>query len=85
MTALRKYMVYIDDGESCYKVAIPGQTELEAKEYCKGNGEVVAAKDITDEFPIDIGKVCSALRNAHFGEIEISLIERTLTGTRIAD
>lgn len=85
MKTLRKYIVYVDDGEDCFKIAVPAESKLKAEEYCKGNGDVIAVKDITDDCPIDIEKICLALRYAKFGEIEIQLIERTLTGTMIAE
>lgn len=78
-------MVYIDDGEFCFKTAVPAETAEKAKKYCDGNGEIVAVKDVTDDYPIDIDKVCAALRMAAFGSTEIDLIQRTLTGTMIAE
>lgn len=82
---MRKYMVYLDDGEHCYKVAIPAANEKKAREYVAGNGEVIAVKDITADYPIAGEKVRNALYNAGFGEIEMDLILRTLRQTEIAE
>lgn len=75
---MRKYMVYLDDGKGCFKVAVPGNTKQDARDFVAGNGEIIAVKDITEEFPIDLDKVSQALRNANFGQIEIDLITRCL-------
>lgn len=44
----RKYFVYLDDGKRVYKVAVPAEDVESAIAYCTGNGEVIAAKDVTD-------------------------------------
>ena len=44
----------------------------------QGNGEVVAIKDVTEEYPISVDKVKDALENAHFGKIEINFVIRSL-------
>lgn len=81
----RKYFVYIDDGESVFKIAISAVSEDAAKAWCKGNGEVVAVKDVTEEYPIDITKVRDALTKAEFGEYEMNFICRALTEFEIAE
>lgn len=58
---LRKYMVYLDDGKNVFKCAIPAQNEEKAKEYASGNGEIIAVKDVTDEFSISLVRVENAL------------------------
>ena len=75
---LRKFMVYLDDGRDVYKIAVPAENENGAKEYCRGNGEVIAVKDVTEEYPIDEDKVATALRTSGFGDIEVKLITRAL-------
>lgn len=72
-------MVYLDDGRDCYKVAVPAANEKAARKYVEGNGEVIAVKDITDDYPISLDKVVQALRNAQFGQTEIDLITRWIT------
>ncbi len=81
---MKKYMVYLDDGRDCYKVAVPAANEKAARKYVEGNGEVIAVKDITEDFPISLDKVVSALKNASFGQIEIDLISRCLQMNDIA-
>lgn len=81
---MKKYMVYLDDGKDCYKLAVPAKDEDAAKKYIRGNGEVVAIKDITNDCPISAEKVGQALYNAGFGDIEMDLITRTLQQVGIA-
>lgn len=54
---MKKYMVYMDDGRDCFKAAIPAANEKAARKYVEGNGEVVAIKDVTKDFPISLDKV----------------------------
>lgn len=82
---MKKYMVYIDDGKNCFKVAVPAKSEKEACKYVEGNGEVIAVKDITEDFPISLDKVAEALKHANFGETEIDLITRCLSFNDIAE
>lgn len=82
---LKKFMVYMDDGRDAFRVAIPAENEKKAREYVMGNGEIVAVKNITEDFPIDAYKVEQALKAASFGQTEIELIIRTLTSTEIAE
>lgn len=82
---LKKFMVYLDDGRDAFRCAIPAASEKKAREYVQGNGEVVAVKDVTAEYPIDANKVAVALAAASFGQTEIDLIVRTLTSTEIAE
>lgn len=81
----KKYSVYIDDGQNCFKVAIPARNEAEARKYVEGNGEVIAVKEITEDFPISVEKVETALSMYGFGQTEKDLITRTLLMTNIAD
>lgn len=82
---MKKYMVYIDDGDLLFKAAIPAENEKEARKYAEGNGEIVAVKDVTDDYPISVDKVAQALKVASFGQIEIDLITRSLTKNSIAE
>lgn len=81
----RKYMVYLDDGEGVYKVAIAAICEESAALSCKGNGEVIAIKDVTEDYPINADKVSKALENAGFGSFEIDYICRALRELGIAE
>ena len=82
---MKKYMIYMDDGKNCFKIAVPAKNEKSAIEYVKGNGEIIAVKDVTEEFPISTEKVAKALLSAHFGEIEIDLITRCLQINNITE
>ncbi len=82
---LNKYFVYLDDGSNVMKVAIPAKSEKEARNYVEGNGEVIAIKNVTDDFPISSDKIARALLNAGFGQIEVDLVVRTLQQTDITD
>ena len=81
----RKYFVYIDDGENVFRIAVAAVCEEAAMGFCEGNGEIVAVRDVTDDFPIDVGKVRSALSNAGCGEPEMDFICRSLVEFRIAE
>lgn len=74
----RKYFVYLDDGEHVYKVAVAAVSEDAARLSCSGNGEVIAIKDVTEEYPISTSKVRDALINAGFGKPEMDWICRAL-------
>lgn len=82
---MKKYMVYFEDGDNVYKAAVPAKSEKAAREFVKGNGEIVKVKDITADYPISLVKIEHALRTAQFGQIEIDLITRTLYMANIAD
>ena len=82
---LRKYFVYLDDGNNVLKIAVPAKSKSAAEKFCEGSGEVVKVKDVTAEIPISADAIVYALRNQDFGETEIDLIIRTLTSTGIAE
>ena len=82
---MKKFMVYLEDGDDVYKVAIPAKDQKAAAEYVNGNGDIIAIKDVSDHYPIDIIKVSDALKNAGFGKVEMDLITRTLCQCNIAE
>lgn len=82
---MRKYMVYVDDGEYLMKLAIPAKSVKAAKEYASGNGEIIKVSDVTEDYPIDSYKVAQALKNGNFGQTEIDFILRTLYTCNIAE
>ena len=49
MKQLRKYMVYLEDEDYLYKVAVPAADEQAARDYVDGNGEIIMVKDLTEE------------------------------------
>ena len=82
---LRKFIVWLDGGEDCFKVAVPAKNKKEAIKFCEGNGALLCVKDVTEEYPIDLGRVYKALLDAGFGYKEIDFITRTLQETQIAE
>ena len=82
---MKKYIVYVDSGESVMKLAIPSESVKAAKKYVQGNGEVIKVADVTADYPIHANKVAEALKVANFGENEIDFIIRTLTMHNIAE
>ena len=46
---MKKYIAYLDDGESVIKVAVPANNAAGVKRYVAGNGEIVKIKDVTEE------------------------------------
>lgn len=75
---LNKYFVYVDDEHEVYKLCVPAESEKVAREWCNGSGEVVAIKDVTEEYPIDAGKVRRALSDAGFIDHEVDWMVRAL-------
>ena len=82
---MKKFMVYIDDGNNVYKLAIPAKDEKAAREHVQGNGEVIAVKDVTTKYLISADKVAQALKNADFGKYEIDFITRALQEINICE
>ena len=75
---MKKYMVYLEDRENVYKIAVPADSEQEAIDFCRGNGDLVAVKDVTEEYQISEDKITKALLNAGFGRIETDFVIRAL-------
>lgn len=82
---MRKYMVYMDDGKDCFKLAVPAEDRKGAQKFVQGNGEVIAIKDVSEDFPLSSSKVFIALERAGFSEIEIDYIVRALREIDICD
>ena len=80
-----KYFVYLDDGRDAYRIAVAAACEESARAWCEGNGEIVAVKDVTADFPISADKVSRALKAAEFGQVEIDIITRLLTEFEVAE
>mgnify|MGYP004549276721 CR=1 FL=1 len=86
MKTLRKFVAYLEDNYNHVdKIALTANSITEAKKYLHGNGEIIKIKDISDEYPISLSQVKKALLDANFGDVEISLILRTLQNTNVAD
>lgn len=82
---MKKYMAYLDDGKDCYKLAIPAKDEKAAREYVQGNGEVIAVKEVTNDYSISTDKVAQALKNAGFNKYEMDYITRALQEINICE
>ena len=80
---MKKYFVFLDDGENSYKIAVPAENEKKAREFCEGNGEVIAVKEVSSEIPAD--KVREALKNSDLTAFERDFIYRTLYLTGIIE
>lgn len=81
----QKYFVYVDDGENVFKVAVAAVSEEAAKAWCSGNGEIIAVRDVTEDYPISADKVRDALNKSGFGKVEQDFIVRALTEFEIAE
>lgn len=85
-----KFMVYVDGGtdhdgnDAMMKIAVPAKDEQDARDYVAGNGEIIAVRDVSDEYPIKASRVYDALETAGFSQHEIDYIVRTLQRTEIA-
>lgn len=82
---LRKFFVYVDDGCSAVRIPVPAVSEKEAKEIAQGFGEIIAVKDVTDDFLISLSHLRELLAMSHYGEIEKGFILRTLVMSGIFD
>ena len=84
------FMVYIDGGtdqngnDILMKIAVPAKDEQDARDYVAGNGDIVAVRDVSDEYRISSSRVYDALEKAGFSQTEIDFIVRTLTRMEIA-
>ena len=75
---MKKYMVYLEDRENVYKIAVPADSEQEAIDFCHGNGDLIAVKDVTEDYPISEDAITKALLKAGFGRIETDFVIRAL-------
>lgn len=70
---IKKYIVYIDDGKLVFKAYVLAKNEKEAKEYVKGNGEVVGIKR-DEETRIDLNKLQDDLKSCGWSKAEVQYI-----------
>ncbi|WP_454965175.1 hypothetical protein [Filifactor alocis] len=85
MKQLRKYMVYMEDEDYVYKVAVPAEDEQAARDYVNGNGDVILIKDITEAIKITTENVSTALKKYDFSQTQTDFIVRTLQATGITE
>ena len=81
---MRRFMVYIDDGESVMKIAVPAYDEEDAREYVQGNGEVIAVKLVTTPCPMD-GMDVSLFTSQGYSEHEADFFIRALSRIGMLD
>ena len=72
------YDIYFDDGQNVGKIVLPAESEKQAKEYVKGNGEVVAIRKDPLVQDIDINCLRTTLLKDGWGAIEIEVVTRAL-------
>lgn len=75
---MRKYMVYLEDRDNVYRIAVPARDQEDAIRWVEGNGDLVAVKDVTDDYQISADRVAEALLSAGFGKVETDFILRAL-------
>lgn len=75
----KKYFVYIDDGQMTFRIAVAAPDEDTARALCAGNGDIVAVRDVTDDFQIDVRRLSKALMDAGFNGSEHDFIVRHCT------
>lgn len=80
----RKYFVYLDDRGRLSRIAVAAVSEEAAKAHCKGNGVIVAVRDVTDDYPIGIKGIREVLLDGGYGEPETDWICQLLTDCEIA-
>lgn len=78
VTQLKKFMVYIDDGDSCYKFAVPAVDEKDARNFVAGNGEIIAVKEVGEDYTINQVDIISTLERAGFDQHTVDFINRAL-------
>lgn len=75
MKQMHIYYAYLDDGTNTFKVPVPAYSVKEAREYVRGNGDIVAVKEDKDSI-IDAGAVYTALKDAGFDRYAAEIVMR---------
>ena len=82
---MKKYFVYLDDETDVYRIAVPAVSEEAAREYVAGNGEVVAVKEVTNDFNMSAESVAKALKNDGWAEAEVDFVTRALSQMKVVE
>ena len=84
---MKKYMIYLEDAERVYKVPVAAETEEKAVDYCHGNGELVAVKDVTNEndFLLSEEEIRTALITDGMDKTKIDFILTALYNANMID
>lgn len=72
------YNVYLESNEDVYKITVPAESEKKAKEYVRGNGEVIKVRLDPDIQDIHCGFLAETLLRNGWGQKEVDIITRTL-------
>ena len=79
------YRCYVDDGsDNVMKILIPAMSKEDATEWIRGNGEVIAIKDVTDEYRFSdqmLQEMARALAADGYGTATTDIITRLLEQT----
>ena len=71
---LRKYFVFVDNGNKTERIAVTARNSKEASNACKNKGQILVVRDVTDMFKISRARVLNALKAAGFSDDECSFI-----------
>ena len=72
------YKVIFEDRDHVYREFIPADSEEAAEAYIAGNGDIVAIKDVTEDFPISLDFLSDTLSKAGYGRPEMDAIIRIM-------
>lgn len=72
------YYVYLDDGDTCFKVPVPADNAKAAAAYTAGSGEVIAIKEDKTTV-IDPGRVYDLLTSGGMSRYEAEVVMRLVT------
>lgn len=82
MEKMKKFVVYVDDEVSVFKVNVAATDEESAKKYVAGNGEIIAVKDVTDKCRITMDDIADLLKS-EVPQQKIDFIVTSLLNTGI--
>ena len=85
MQEMKKYFVYLDDSVDVYRIAVPAVSEDAAREYVAGNGEIIAVKEVTDDFKMSAESLSKTLRDAGWSQIEADFVTRALLQMKVVE
>ena len=75
---MKKYMVYLEDRDNVYRIPVPANDPQDAIKWTEGNGDLVAVKDVTGDYPIRTERVSEALLRSGFTSVEVYFLTRAL-------
>ena len=75
---IKAYKVIWEDRDDVYKDYVPAESEKQAAEFIRGNGEVIRITEVTEDYPLSTGSIADALLARGFGRAETDLIARMI-------